>query len=479
MKRSQSPQASLHSPPPRHPTPDDLDADELDLLPPSSSNTPIHSSVVPKTATVTRKSAPAPHDPRTSTSSSASRPRTRQTRRTTGTFPTPSASPKNSSVGRTTSLPRQLGSERSPLPATVMLDDDDEQGGDSAFIDFPSKGPSASSPSMPRRSPDDKPSPAKRRRTSLAFKTDSIPSPGTSERKERPRRRPEQEEQERTGRAQREKGAGQPRLDEREQQRSRERDAPRSAKGKGKAAIKDEPDLADAAAKDLLHLSPAARPRPKPSPSQPQPDPASRSALPSPRQAAASPLTNSHPSTSSTSHSRAAPAPTQLSAVSSPRRTRAASPTPQTPPQPSPTSSSSKPATTTSSSSRRPPPTPTLAAFLASLPLPSLVRLTPHFATLGLSTPSDLLALAQPTESGRRVRRRVLERVDDALVHVAEEERRGGGGGKEEEGEDERRGRGRGRGMTEWERIVLEEELEVAWRRWMGVGPARDSSGLD
>ncbi|GAA5935644.1 hypothetical protein JCM1841_007018, partial [Sporobolomyces salmonicolor] len=335
-----------------------------------------------------------------------------------------------------------------------------------AFVESRSKGPSASSPSRAAWPPVDKPSPAKRRRTSLAFKEASI------EQKERPRRRQEQKEQERAGRVQREPGAGQRRLEEREQPRSRDRDAPGSVKGKGKAVVKGEPDLADAAAKDLLRPSRADRTRPKPSPSQPPPDPASRTAFSSPpRQTAASLSSNSHPSTShstsSTSQSRA-PAATQLpqprpafrTAVSSPRRDRAPSPTPRTPPHPSTNSASSKPAF--SSSSRRPPPAPTpptLAAFLASLPLPSLERLTPHFASLGLSTPSDLLALAQPTESGRRVRRRVLERLNDGLVKA---ERNGGGSNIN------RHHHGEGR-MTEWERIVLEEELEEGWRRWMGV----------
>ncbi|GAA5944002.1 hypothetical protein JCM1841_005388, partial [Sporobolomyces salmonicolor] len=173
MKRSQSPQLSLASPPPRHPTPDDLDADELDLLPaPSSSHKPpLHSPVVLGTSTVVRKPAAAPLDLRNSTSSSASRPHTRQTRRTTGTFPTPSASPKHISADHRASLPHELVSERSPLPATVTLDDDDEESDrDHAFVESRSKGPSASSPSRAAWPPVDKPSPAKRRRTSLAFK---------------------------------------------------------------------------------------------------------------------------------------------------------------------------------------------------------------------------------------------------------------------------------------------------------------------
>ncbi|BGP21635.1 hypothetical protein JCM10295v2_000510 [Rhodotorula toruloides] len=81
---------------------------------------------------------------------------------------------------------------------------------------------------------------------------------------------------------------------------------------------------------------------------------------------------------------------------------------------------------------------PDISSFLSSLPLPSLARLTPHFHALGCSSPSDLLVLADQSR-GVKAREKVLDRV-----------------GKMDEG------------LSEWERIVLEEELEAGWKRWRG-----------
>lgn len=95
---------------------------------------------------------------------------------------------------------------------------------------------------------------------------------------------------------------------------------------------------------------------------------------------------------------------------------------------------------------------PSVATFLSSLPLPSLSRLTPIFSGLGLSSPSDLLQLSNgASEGARRARGRVLERVGGV-----DRELRAKGGGEE------------GGGLTPWERIVLEEELEEGWKRWSG-----------
>lgn len=81
---------------------------------------------------------------------------------------------------------------------------------------------------------------------------------------------------------------------------------------------------------------------------------------------------------------------------------------------------------------------PDISTFLASLPLPALTRLTPHFHALGCRSPSDLLVLADQSR-GVKAREKVLDRV-----------------GKMDGG------------LSEWERIVLEEELEAGWKRWKG-----------
>ncbi|BGP28824.1 hypothetical protein JCM10296v2_000560 [Rhodotorula toruloides] len=81
---------------------------------------------------------------------------------------------------------------------------------------------------------------------------------------------------------------------------------------------------------------------------------------------------------------------------------------------------------------------PDISTFLSSLPLPSLTRLTPHFHALGCRSPSDLLVLADQSR-GVKAREKVLERV-----------------GKMDGG------------LSEWEKIVLEEELEAGWKKWKG-----------
>ncbi|BGP36690.1 hypothetical protein JCM10449v2_000591 [Rhodotorula kratochvilovae] len=142
------------------------------------------------------------------------------------------------------------------------------------------------------------------------------------------------------------------------------------------------------------------------------------------------------PSPSSASRARARPAvrhaahphrqPTGSAALPSPARA---------PPSPS------------STCPRLPASCPTVSAFLLSLPLPSLSRLPPLFHGLGLCTSSDLLQLASPAASAVRARGKVLERVD----RMDRATREGEGG------------------LTAWERIVLEEELEEVWRKW-GTG---------
>ncbi|KAK4054913.1 hypothetical protein OIV83_000837 [Microbotryomycetes sp. JL201] len=80
---------------------------------------------------------------------------------------------------------------------------------------------------------------------------------------------------------------------------------------------------------------------------------------------------------------------------------------------------------------------PTLAEFIASLPIP-LGHLVPAFTTLGLSTPTDLVALASDTEAGRNARQIILDQVDQLSEP----------------------------GLTVWQRVVLEEQLKSRGRTW-------------
>ncbi|BGP04753.1 hypothetical protein OF846_000204 [Rhodotorula toruloides] len=101
-----------------------------------------------------------------------------------------------------------------------------------------------------------------------------------------------------------------------------------------------------------------------------------------------------------------------------------------------------RPSSSSRQSAQCPPPLPSavpdISTFLSSLPLPSLTRLTPHFHALGCRSPSDLLVLADQSR-GVKAREKVLERV-----------------GKMDGG------------LSEWEKIVLEEELEAGWNKWKG-----------
>lgn len=140
------------------------------------------------------------------------------------------------------------------------------------------------------------------------------------------------------------------------------------------------------------------------------------------------------------------PRPSSSAAARAPPSPSSASPSRPVPPPPPPPRTSSS--SSSSSSPSAPPPVPT---FLLSLPLPSLARLTPLLHGLGLSTPSDLLQLANPAPAARRARDKVLARVD-AMDRAERGERDGG--------------------VSAWERIVLEEELDDVWRRW-GPGAAQ------
>ena len=80
---------------------------------------------------------------------------------------------------------------------------------------------------------------------------------------------------------------------------------------------------------------------------------------------------------------------------------------------------------------------PTVAEFIASLPIP-LTHLVSTFETLGLTRPADLLALASDTEPGTNARQAILDEVANVD----------------------------GKGLSKWERIVLEESLKSGWRKW-------------
>ncbi|KAM0793257.1 hypothetical protein ACM66B_000719 [Microbotryomycetes sp. NB124-2] len=80
---------------------------------------------------------------------------------------------------------------------------------------------------------------------------------------------------------------------------------------------------------------------------------------------------------------------------------------------------------------------PTVAEFIASLPIP-LDHLVPSFTALGLSTPTDLIALASDTEAGRNARKIILDQVDQQSD----------------------------KGLTVWQRVVFEEQLKSRRKKW-------------
>ncbi|BGO96608.1 Actin cytoskeleton-regulatory complex protein pan1 [Rhodotorula toruloides ATCC 204091] len=130
------------------------------------------------------------------------------------------------------------------------------------------------------------------------------------------------------------------------------------------------------------------------------------------------------------------PAPGHLPTPSSPSTVSPILPASVVPP-----ATANRPSSSSRQSARDPPipsAVPDISTFLSSLPLPSLTRLTPHFHALGCRSPSDLLVLADQSR-GVKAREKVLERV-----------------GKMDGG------------LSEWEKIVLEEELEAGWKRWKG-----------
>lgn len=86
---------------------------------------------------------------------------------------------------------------------------------------------------------------------------------------------------------------------------------------------------------------------------------------------------------------------------------------------------------------RRYPTPPTASAFLTSLPLPSLARLAPHFHALGCTSPGELLVLCDPAQ--RPIR-------DEFLTEAASKVG----------------------GISALERIMLNREMDVGWKKWTG-----------
>ncbi|KAK4058025.1 hypothetical protein OIO90_000764 [Microbotryomycetes sp. JL221] len=80
---------------------------------------------------------------------------------------------------------------------------------------------------------------------------------------------------------------------------------------------------------------------------------------------------------------------------------------------------------------------PTIAEFVRSLPIP-LEHVIPTFNSLGLSSSTDLLALASDTVAGHNARKAILDQVS----------------------------RMNQTGLSVWQRVVFEEELKVASQNW-------------
>ncbi|GAA5887722.1 hypothetical protein JCM6882_001509 [Rhodosporidiobolus microsporus] len=423
---------SLSPPPPRitHPAPLSLDHDELDCLPALSlpqPHAPAPKRASPSTARLPpakRKRDEAPTSPGRVI---AAADKAKGRNRSAAAMQTPSASPQNSAAAARGQ--RRVGSERDGRR--------EEQGiasGSRSAASRSRPGSSSSRHDAPAATPT-KPSP--RRTAALVFK--STPSSSGGERGERARLRAEQAEavqQERTERRRHEQAEEEE--EEPPGKESRAETALRRRKlvrGQGQAppevevVVKAEPGLSEDEVEHEEERFSPPRARPQPRPRGARPD-----------AAAVLPSSPSHPSFSNSSPRRRRPPPAPLPNTSSFSSTSASSL--HAPPSPLPAPAASPSSTTLSSSTHHPHP-PTLSSFLSSLPLPSLPRLTPHFHALGLSTPSDLLQLANgATEGARRARGRVLERVGKAAAEKGQA------------------------GLTEWERIVLEEELEEGWKRW-------------
>ncbi|GAA6058731.1 hypothetical protein JCM10212_003419 [Sporobolomyces blumeae] len=123
---------------------------------------------------------------------------------------------------------------------------------------------------------------------------------------------------------------------------------------------------------------------------------------------------------------------------------------------------------------------PSISPFLLSLDLPPLRRFIDPFVRVGISTPFEVVALANPSESGKVRRDWVLDRVSDLARD--EQRSRGREGGREGgRGGGRRGGRRRGGGgamtddddqkgaMTEFERFTIERELEMGWKTWRRI----------
>lgn len=95
-----------------------------------------------------------------------------------------------------------------------------------------------------------------------------------------------------------------------------------------------------------------------------------------------------------------------------------------------PSHSPAAPHSPSDSTTPSPPAAPSIASFLASLPLP-LLRLLPAFDALGCTSPADLVALADDSAVGRKARKALL---DGVAAEVS---------------------------VSRWERMVLEEGLRV------------------
>ncbi|GAA5908208.1 uncharacterized protein JCM6883_004308 [Sporobolomyces salmoneus] len=117
-----------------------------------------------------------------------------------------------------------------------------------------------------------------------------------------------------------------------------------------------------------------------------------------------------------------------------------------------PKSPSAPPPLTAPSPSATPAPAssiPSLSTFLLSLDLPQLSRLIPSFHSLGISSPTEVLALASTTTAGQRRRERVY-----GMVEEMERERLRADGG------------GQGGEFTKFERETIEVGLMESRENW-------------
>ncbi|BGP44766.1 hypothetical protein JCM10450v2_000580 [Rhodotorula kratochvilovae] len=409
IKRSSSSPPAPRAPPrPAHPQPRDADHDELDFLP----------SISPGPAPAPRAKQRSSHPQRAGT-----RPTSRDSpprRVAQAGLHTPSASPQG---GRTTLARVGTARRRSDGGSAARGSPRDERvgGGDHAAWEdeaLPEARNGLRRGSRARRDAqeeedvvvlderdDDDSASPKKRRRSLTFKPALSQPEGDTERDRRARQRAEAD------RRSREQAPSQERR--LSSSPAKERSPTKALRRRGVVLDDEEEDEAAAA--------PVTRVKPDPD-------------------AAPAVLVLDEPSASSASRARTRPA-ARPAAHTQPHPARdPALPSPSRAP-PSPASASPRLPSSSSSS------VPTVSTFLLSLPLPSLSRLPPLFHGLGLCTSSDLLQLASPAASAVRARGKVLERVD----RMDRATREGEGG------------------LTAWERIVLEEELEEVWRKW-GTG---------